>query len=41
MWRIIEVGLEGLGNEFATDHNFKVNRSRPLKVRRPGVLLSV
>ena len=25
VWRIIEVGLEGLGNEFATDHNVKVN----------------
>ena len=25
VWRIIEVGLEDLGNEFATDHNVKVN----------------
>lgn len=25
VWRIIEVGLEGLGNEFATGHNMKVN----------------
>lgn len=25
VWRIIEVGLESLGNEFATGHNVKVN----------------
>ncbi len=25
VWRIIEQGLEGLGNEFATGHNEKVN----------------
>ena len=25
VWRIIEVGLKSLGNEFATGHNVKVN----------------
>ena len=25
VWRIIEVGLEDMGNEFATGHNMKVN----------------